>query len=226
MMALASGPLLPAPGWYAIALRHRPMHSASVVPLWDATRRPALRQAIVVDGRGVAGLDDPITPKRVEFLAAKALEERGLTTWVPAAAHPVARSRRRGVAKVPVLRPILPGYVLVELEAERDWRIVGACPMAAGVLAFGGIPAIFRPAELRKLVRCELREQRRWRRRDDPQPLPFRVSDLVEVIDGPFEGLKVEVLSILGKASATVLCNLFGRLNEVELGIEKLRAIA
>ena len=120
--------------------------------------------------------------------------------------------------------PVLAGYVFVVLDRPAQWDVALACPMVRGVMGFGGVPARLPEAGIARLREIEAVAQARAHHRLMPTGRAFEVGEVVELIDGPMEGRRVEVIGIEGDR-ARVFCEFFGGVFDVTIGLDRLGAV-
>jgi transcription antitermination factor NusG len=187
---------------------------ATVVPAGRKAIRRFARPSLAVPGPIWGAALDPCGPvepgpgrwfalrvaPQAEFACAHLLRARGLAAWAPWETKWIRANRYRKGAKREVRRPLLPGYVLARLG---DWEAEAcAWQRALGVVGVQGVVgALGRPLALREAAVADLRalcERRRAaeRQRAMPTNRVFDVGDVVEVLEGPLEGVVVTVLEI------------------------------
>lgn len=205
-------------GWYA--LRVDPRHPSVAGPA-PRRREPRLPEPVAVDGRSAVAEREPL---RAEFVVEAALRRRGVGAWVPVEVLWNQANRYRRWAKVLVRRPLLTGYVLVEIGRVAEWGAVFACPMVRGVVGFNGVAARLPEAGIARLRDIEAGVRARAHHRLMPTGRVFEAGEVVEVLDGPMEGRRVEVIAIEGEA-ARVFCEFFGGVFGVKIGLDRLGAV-
>ncbi|WP_299133541.1 transcription termination/antitermination NusG family protein [uncultured Amaricoccus sp.] len=204
--------------WYA--LRVDPRHPS--VGGGVARRRvPRLPTPVPVDGRSAVETREP---PRAEFVVEAVLGRRGIEAWVPVESRFNRANRYQRTAKVLAVRPVLAGYVFVVLDRPAQWDVALACPMVRGVMGFGGVPARLPEAGIARLREIEAVAQARAHHRLMPTGRAFEVGEVVELIDGPMEGRRVEVIGIEGDR-ARVFCEFFGGVFDVTIGLDRLGAV-
>lgn len=137
--------------------------------------------------------------------------------WVPT--HEVVEIRKG--KRVPVTRPLYPGYLLVKMVlTERTKHAIDAMKGVRFVTKGpGGDPQPLRPEEINRLMGIEDEDEAVAR-----EEVPFRPGQAVEVIQGPFtefSGTVQEVDADKGKVKVEV--SLFGRPTSVELDFSQLK---
>ena len=124
---------------------------------------------------------------------------------------------RRG-KRVPVTKPLYPGYLLVRMVLNQSTEhMISAMK---GVRFVGqGDPQPVREEDMNRILGIEVEEETSAR-----EEIPFRVGEVVEVMQGPFtdfSGTVQEVYPEKGKVKVEV--SLFGRPTSVELDFTQLR---
>ncbi len=116
-------------------------------------------------------------------------------------------------------RNFMPGYVMI--EAEMDNRVKAFIQSVPSVISFvgpKGAPSPLRPDEVVRLKgRIDEHEERQV------TEVPFKVSDKVKVISGPFSTFKGEVAEVNGdRMKLKVTVTIFGRPTPVELSFTEV----
>ncbi|MCY4463558.1 MAG: transcription termination/antitermination protein NusG [Albidovulum sp.] len=120
---------------------------------------------------------------------------------------------RRG-KKVKKERRYMPGYVLLKMEmTDRGYHLVSSINRVSGFLGPPGKPTPMREGEVEGIL------QRVEQAIEQPRALiAFDVGEMVNVVDGPFEGFSGMVEGIDEEhARLTVSVSIFGRATPVEL---------
>ena len=149
-------------------------------------------------------------PPQKEFAAREILRKRGLTTFIPVE----KKWRRRNKytkEKVLIQYPIFPRYVFTGFpKAAANWFDVFKIHLIQGVVGINGEPRKLDEAGMaRMLFKFEDGLARPKEEKWMPTNHEFKVGDVVEVMDGPFEGQKVPVVDIVG-SDAKIMISLFG----------------
>lgn len=123
--------------------------------------------------------------------------------------------------RVTVTRRLYPGYVLVDMDLNE--RTMHAINTIQGVIKFvgaGKTPQPLREEEINKILGVEVESAE-----DGPQEeIPFRVGQVVEVVQGPFSDFSGTVQEIYPeKGKVKVEVSLFGRPTSVELDYTQLK---
>jgi len=118
---------------------------------------------------------------------------------------------KNGKRKV-VEKRIFQGYVLVEMKLSEDaWYIVRNTPNVTGFVGTGTEPTPLEQDEINKIMK-------RMGREEPKHKFDYQVSEVVNIIDGPFKGFDGTINEIdAQKGKLKVLVNMFGRETPVEL---------
>ena len=125
---------------------------------------------------------------------------------------------RRG-KRVPVVKPLYPGYVLVRMILDQGTEHAINAMKGVRFVGQGGGPQPLREEDMNRIMGIEVEEESAAR-----DEIPFRPGQVVEVIQGPFtdfSGTVKEVYPEKGKIKVEV--SLFGRPTSVELDFTQLR---
>ena len=120
---------------------------------------------------------------------------------------------RRG-KKVTSERRFMPGYVLVHMEmSNQGYHLISSINRVTGFLGPMGKPTPMRDAEVNKLLDRVVEGQ------EAPRNLiRFEIGEMVQVVDGPFEGFSGKVEDVdEGTSRLKVTVSIFGRATPVEL---------
>jgi transcriptional antiterminator NusG len=119
----------------------------------------------------------------------------------------IKNGKRRVVEK-----RIFQGYVLVQLKLSEDaWYIVRNTPSVTGFVGTGSDPSPVEEEEIEKI-------QKRMGLEQPKHKIDFKVSEVVNIIDGPFKGFDGTINEIDDqKGKLKVLVSMFGRETPVEL---------
>jgi len=145
---------------------------------------------------------------RAEWLAAAALEARGLVTFLPEWRFP---SRRRGNQR----EALFPGYLFMRTDGRPDALLrARSAPNVVRLLGSGGAPEPV-PGDLVEAIRGRCEQQSRQ---------PFVSGQRVRITQGPFRELEAVFDSAYsGSARARVFVRLLNRLVPVILETNALR---
>ena len=121
--------------------------------------------------------------------------------------------------RVPVIKPLYPGYVLVRMVLNERTEHTISAMKGVRFVTHGGDPQPLREEEINRILGIEEADDTEGR-----EEIPFRAGQAVEVIQGPFtdfSGTVQEVYPEKGKVKVEV--SLFGRPTSVELDFTQLR---
>lgn len=150
------------------------------------------------------------TKKLSEHIAAAALKcEVGLEeVFCPRISF--ERARRGG--KVRVVEALFPCYLFARFAYADKWRAVRSARGVTKIVAFGGLPAVVPSAvieELRAAVNS---------RETIEIPTTIEAGAEVELVSGPFQGLRAVVTRVLpARQRVAILMEVLGQEREVEV---------
>ncbi len=119
-----------------------------------------------------------------------------------------------------VKRKLYPGYIMVNMALTEDsWWLVRDTPGIGDFTGVAGKPTPLGEAEIDKILKASRPlEVEEGKKEDIKTSIKHKVGDKVRVKDGNFENFEGEVSGIDERnGRVTVLINIFGRLNPVEL---------
>ena len=153
--------------------------------------------------------------KRVAEQIRLAVEQENLSDQIEDVVVPAEDviEYRRG-KKVQRERRYMPGYVLLKMEmTDKGYHLINSINRVSGFLGPPGKPTPMREGEVEGIL------QRAEQAIEQPRALiSFDVGEMVNVIDGPFEGFSGMVEGIDEEhARLTVSVSIFGRSTPVEL---------
>ena len=157
-----------------------------------------------------------VAPQK-EFAAQEILSRKGIATYCP------SDRRWRKVSRYvreKELRdyPLVPGYVFVGFVPDVPlWFDLFSIPIILGCVGINGEPRQIGSKPMTKM----LRKFRNGLTRPDEEKFmetykEFKTGQKVRVVKGPFEGVEVPVVDIVGR-HARVLIELFGIQKEIEI---------
>lgn len=123
--------------------------------------------------------------------------------------------------RVPATRPLYPGYVLVRMILNQRTEHRLSALKGVRLVRQGAAPQPLRDEDVDRIMGVETEEDTAAR-----EEIPFRVGQVVEVIQGPFtdfSGSVQEVYADKGKVKVEV--SLFGRPTSVELDFTQLKGL-
>lgn len=128
----------------------------------------------------------------------------------------------KGGKKHDVMRNLMPGYVLIEMEPDEE--IVGLVQKIQGVSGFlgdGSKPTALTPEEIGNIV--DTIDERSERHKTS---ISYRVTDQVKVIEGPFANFIGTVEHVdQEKGKLKVAVSIFGRPTSVELDVLQVEGV-
>ncbi len=123
--------------------------------------------------------------------------------------------------KVKTERRLYPGYILVEMDMDDE--TLNVINSIQGVMKFVGSGRKPQPLTEKEMARVMGRMEE-VRTAPVMSDMPYQVSDIVEVIDGPFSGFVGTVDELIPeKGKVKVIMTLFGRPTTVELDCIQLK---
>jgi transcriptional antiterminator NusG len=123
--------------------------------------------------------------------------------------------------KVKTERRLYPGYILVEMDMDDE--TLNVINSIQGVMKFVGSGRKPHPLTEKEMARVMGRMEE-VRTAPVMSDMPYQVSDVIEVIDGPFTGFVGTVDELLPeKGKVKVIVTLFGRPTTVELDCIQLK---
>lgn len=155
---------------------------------------------------------------RQEKLAEINLERQGYRVWLPR----MRVSRRRSGRWIEAIEPVFPRYLLIRLDAGGDnFAPIRSTRGVSGLVRIGMEPAVVPDPVVERL-----------RGAADPASgllLPelaeLRSGDPVEIIDGPFRGLRGIFQARSGEERVLILLNILGQANRVKLSSHQVAAV-
>lgn len=147
------------------------------------------------------------TKPRQETRAQENLVNQGFTCFLPT----LDVERLRAGRRVVVSEALFPRYLFVQLETGRsNWSAIRSTRGVARLVEFGGVSARV-PAELIDALTSAPAQHREL----------FNVGDPLKVVDGPFLGVRAELLRFYdapdGEARVLVLMEILARSQQVSL---------
>jgi transcriptional antiterminator NusG len=125
--------------------------------------------------------------------------------------------------KVKAERRLYPGYILVEMEMDEE--TVNIINGIQGVMKFVGAGRKPHPLTDKEMARVMGRMEE-VRTQPVVSDMPYRIGDVVEIIDGPFTGFVGSVDEVFPeKGKVKVVVTLFGRPTTIELDTIQLKSV-
>lgn len=128
----------------------------------------------------------------------------------------------KGGKKHEVMRNIMPGYVLIEMEIDEEViALVQKIPGVSGFLGDGAKPTALAQNEVETIL--DTIEERSDRHK---ATISYRVTDQVKVIEGPFANFIGTVEHVdQEKGKLKVAVSIFGRPTSVELDVLQVEGV-
>lgn len=157
------------------------------------------------------------TKPRKESLAEENLQRQGFTTYCPHTAQP--KRRRQRWQKV--LEPLFPRYLFVQLNVGVDnFAPIRSTLGVIGLVRFGNQPAV-----MPKLVIEVIKKQEQAVINCSTEHPRWTKGDLIEILDGPFAGLRGIFLKKEGVERVSLLLDILGQQNRFTISINSLASI-
>lgn len=156
-----------------------------------------------------------LTKPRQERRALDNLFNQGYECWLPQLRVEKVRQRKLTV----VDEPLFPRYLFIHLPPGINWSPVRSTLGVTTIVRFGGLPARVPPAVL-EMLRAE-----EAARRDAPVRPKFEHGQIVEILTGPFVGLRAVFDMADGEARAMVLVELLSKQTQLPVPVAALRAL-
>ena len=154
------------------------------------------------------------TKPRQEKLAQENLERQGYKTYCPRIMH---SRHRRGVWQI-ISEPLFPRYLFMQLiEGKDDFAPIRSTKGVSKLLRFGEKPAIISQQAIDMI-----RYQEQLGTDEESRKLPLKQGDRIQILEGPFSGLKGIFEKKCGEKRVFVLLELLGRENRLTLDINKV----
>jgi transcriptional antiterminator RfaH len=140
---------------------------------------------------------------------------------------------RRGI-KVKSVRPVLPGYIFVEVDPYRqDWQLIldidGVIDVL-GAMADHDVPGYIMPAAW--IAAWQKMEAIGEFDKTSKLPNDFTVGEMVRISDGPFAGHEALITEFMAKMKsatarkrAKLAANFFGRMTTLDLPVTSLEKL-
>ena len=158
-----------------------------------------------------------VTKPQSEFKAQENLLRQGYETYLPL----VQTSRRRNGKVVNRTEAFFPRYLFIYLDKETDnWSPIRSTLGVAGLVQFGGLPAVV-PENL--IVNLKSNEDEFGLQSFEKKEL--KQGDLVDIIDGPFEGYKAIYQKMKSTERVSVLLDIVGKNTQVTLSMHELEIV-
>ena len=155
-----------------------------------------------------------VTKPQSEFKAQENLLRQGYETYLPL----VQTSHRRNGKNIKRTNAFFPRYLFIHLDKETDdWSPIRSTIGVAGMVRFGGLPAVV-PENM--IINLKKNENELGLQSFEKKKL--KVGDKVEIIDGVFEGYKAIYQKMKNADRVSVLLDIVGKNTQVILSVNEL----
>lgn len=158
-----------------------------------------------------------------EDLAEKELRQQGFTVFNPRVR--LAIRTRRGEHRL-VVRPYLPGYILINFNAERDrWRSINGTRGVGKLFTCGEVPLRIRTGVVEQML--ELMTDEGYavdQKLDDVVKQHFKTGDRVKLSSGSFAGFEADVM-MTSRDKVLVMLEVFGRRTKTAVPSSSLQRV-
>ena len=155
-----------------------------------------------------------VTKPQSEFKAQENLLRQGYETYLPL----VQTSHRRNGKNIKRTNAFFPRYLFIRLDKEiDDWSPIRSTIGVAGMVRFGGLPAVV-PENM--IINLKKNENELGLQSFEKKKL--KVGDKVEIIDGVFEGYKAIYQKMKNADRVSVLLDIVGKNTQVILSVNEL----
>ena len=159
------------------------------------------------------------TKPRQESIAEENLQRQGFDIWLPR----LRLSRRRRRRWVDVVEPLFPRYLFIRLQAgSDDFAPIRSTRGVSGLVRVGMNPAQVPDSVVQALRQTADPENGLM----NPEARRLARGDLVEVLEGPFEGLRGVFQLQSGNERVVILLDVLGRANRVKLSRHQVTALS
>ena len=112
------------------------------------------------------------------------------------------------------VKKFLPSYILVEMELNKETQhLVTSTPGITNFVGASGKPVALRQVEVDRIM-----AQIDHSKRTETMDIPFRIGEVVKVVDGPFADFSGTISEVnTEKKKLKVMVSIFGRPTPVEL---------
>ena len=143
-----------------------------------------------------------------EPVAIANLERQGFPVYCPRFIRRIKHAR----TTKDVLRPLFPGYLFVEIEAQlQRWRSIRSTVGVSRIVHFGNVPGYLSPDFIATLRGREIEGA-------VARPtLPWTIGQSVQIAGGPFDGLIARIIELGDKERLIVLMDLLSQSVKVRL---------
>lgn len=156
------------------------------------------------------------TAPRAEKKCESDLDERGINVFLPK----LATIRQWKDRKKRIEEPLFPSYIFAQVD-ERDRLRVLQTPGIVRTVSFGGQLAVVSDEEIEQLKIAQRDPERLFRMAN---PLP-EIGEVVEIDEGPFKGLRGEVLDFRGDVYVVIRINAIRQAVRIQIPHEIIRRL-
>ena len=158
-----------------------------------------------------------VTKPQSEFKAQDNLNRQGYETYLPL----VQTTRRRNGKNVKRTEAFFPRYLFIHLDTESDnWSPIRSTIGVAGMVRFGGLPAVVPETLINKLINSEDEIGNQSINKKELKP-----GEQVEIIDGPFAGYKAIYQKMKSTKRVSVLLDIVGKNTQLTLSVHELEIV-
>lgn len=155
-----------------------------------------------------------VTKPRSEFKAQENLLRQGYEIYLPR----VQTSRRRNGKNIKRTEAFFPRYLFISLDKDTDdWSPIRSTIGVAGMVQFGGIPAVVPEFMIEKIKKNENEFGLQ-----DFIKKELEIGEKVEIVNGPFEGYKAIYHGMKSAERVSVLLDIVGKNTQVTLSVHEL----
>ena len=159
------------------------------------------------------------TKPRQESVAEENLQRQGFDIWLPR----LRLSRRRRGRWVDAVEPLFPRYLFIRLQAGGDdFAPIRSTRGVSGLVRIGMEPAQVPDPVVQALQQAADPDSGLL----NPEASPLAQGDLVEVLEGPFEGLRGVFQLQSGDERVVILLDVLGQANREKLSRHQVRALS
>ena len=145
------------------------------------------------------------TKPHKETLAVKNLERQGFNAYCPE----TIQSKRRSKCWQKIVEPLFPRYLFVQLSMGVDnFAPIRSTLGVLGLVKFGSQPAVISESAIAVIQT----QENELKRNCDKQP-NWQTGDLLEILEGPFSGMKGVFFKEEGLERVSLLLDILGKQN-------------
>lgn len=157
------------------------------------------------------------TKPQSEIKAQQNLLRQGYEVYLPL----VQISRRCNGQNIQRTEALFPRYIFIYLDVELDnWSPIRSTIGVTGMVRFGGVSAVVPTIIVDKLKKNENEFGLQLFNKKE-----LRLGDKVDIIDGPFEGLKAVYQKMKSMDRISVLLDIIGKNTQVTLSMHELEIV-